>query len=123
MQRFFKIIFAGILLMAMIGLSQIFVAGPDLANACGWNAGSAGGGDYVPQQRNATGPIAQKSFLTKEQAGDLANDHVKRLNPNLRVGRINDAGSFYEMEILNDANDVVQHLGVDKQTGRLILIK
>jgi hypothetical protein len=122
MKRFLKIFFAGILVIALIGVGHMFIAGPDHAYACGWNSGSAGGGDYVPQRRDSTGPIAQKSFLTKEQAADLASNHVKRLNPSLKVGQVNDAGSFYEIQILNDANDVVQRLGVDKQTGRLILI-
>jgi len=117
-----KIFFSGILFMTIIGFSHIFIDGPSSAGACGWNSGSSGGGDYVPQRRDSTGPLAQKSFLTKEQAGDLANYHVKRLNPALKVGQINDAGNFYEMEILNEVNDVVQRLGVDKQSGRLILI-
>jgi hypothetical protein len=122
MKLFLKLFFAAILLMTFIGVGHIFITGPNYASACGYNSGAAGGGDYVPQRRDSTGPIAQKSFLTKEQAADLASNHVKRLNPNLKVGQINDAGSFYEIQILNDANDVVQHLGVDKQSGRLILI-
>ena len=122
MKLFFKIFFSGILLITLIGVGHLLINGPHNANACGYNSGSAGGGDYVPQRRDATGPIAQKSFLTKEQAADLANNHVKRLNPSLKVGQVSDAGSFYEIQILNGTNDVVQRLGVDKQTGRLILI-
>jgi hypothetical protein len=122
MKLILKIFFTGILLMTLIGIGHIFINGPHYASACGWNSGSAGGGDYVPQRRDSTGPIAQKSFLTKEQAADLASNHVKRLNPSLQVGQINDAGSFYEIQILDSANNVVQRLGVDKQTGRLILI-
>lgn len=122
MKLFLKIVLAGILFLALIGVGHMFITGPHYASACGWNSGSAGGGDYVPQRRESTGPIAQKSFLTKEQAADLASNHVKRLNPSLQVGQINDAGSFYEIQILNSTNDVVQRLGVDKQTGRLILI-
>jgi len=122
MKLFLKIFFAGILLVTLVGIGHIFITGPHHASACGWNSGAAGGGDYVPQRRESTGPIAQKSFLTKEQAADLASNHVKRLNPSLKVGQINDAGSFYEIQILNSTNDVVQRLGVDKQTGRLILI-
>ena len=122
MKRFLKIFFSGIIVMTLIGFGQLFIIGPDRASACGYNSGAAGGGDYVPQRRDLRGPIAQKTFLTKEQAADLASRHVKRLNPNLKVGQINDAGSFYEIQILNGTNDIVQRLGVDKQTGRLILI-
>jgi hypothetical protein len=122
MKMFFKIFFAGILLMTLIGIGHIFINGPHRASACGWNSGSAGGGDYVPQRRDSSGPIAQRSFLTKEQAADLASSHVSRLNPSLKVGQINDAGSFYEIQILDSTNNVVQRLDVDKQTGRLILI-
>lgn len=48
--------------------------------------------------------------------------HVKKLNPNLEVGRINDAGSFFEAEILSKDKEVVQLMGVDKESGRLMLI-
>jgi hypothetical protein len=122
MKLFLKIFFAGILFVTLIGVGHMVINEPHNASACGWNSGAAGGGDYVPQRRGSAGPIARKSFLTKEQAADLANNHVRRLNPSLKVGQINDAGSFYEIQIIDSNNDVVQRLGVDKQTGRLILI-
>jgi hypothetical protein len=48
--------------------------------------------------------------------------HVKRLNPDLEVGRLNDAGSFFEAEIISKDHEVIQLMGVDKESGRLMLI-
>jgi hypothetical protein len=119
MKRYMKKIIPGILLLATLGFGYTFM-GPVQADACGW--GRAGGEDYVPQRRGPSGPIAQGPLLTKEQAYDIVTSHVKRLNPSLEVGPINDAGSFYEVDILSDKSELVQRLGVDKRTGRLMLI-
>lgn len=59
---------------------------------------------------------------SKEQAFDIVSNHIRKLKPDLRVGQINDAGNFYEAEILSTDNEVVQLIGVDKQSGRLMLI-
>jgi hypothetical protein len=60
--------------------------------------------------------------LTKEQVYDIVANHVSKLNPSLKVGKIDDAGGFYEVEIISDEKEVIQRLGVDKQSGRLMLI-
>ncbi len=120
MKRYVKKIIPGILLLATLGFGYTFYMGPSSADACG--TGRAGGEDYVPQRRGPSGPIAQGPLVTKEQAYDIVTNHVKRLNPSLEVGPINDAGSFYEVDILSDKNELVQRLGVDKQSGRLMLI-
>jgi hypothetical protein len=60
--------------------------------------------------------------MTKEQAHDVVAKHINRINPDLRIGLIKDAGSFYETEILNKDNRVVERLGVDKQSGRLMVL-
>ncbi|UCD91057.1 MAG: hypothetical protein JSW04_06420 [Desulfobacterales bacterium] len=119
MKRHVKVVITGIVLVTIMGFGYTFVA-PNHANACGW--GRAGGEDYVPQRRDSTGPIAQRPLVTKEQAYDIVTNHVKRLNPTLEVGPINDAGGFYEVDILTDKKKVVQRLGVDKRSGRLMLI-
>ncbi len=120
MKRYVKKIIPGILFLATLGFGYTFYMGPSPADACG--TGRAGGEDYVPKRRGPSGPIAQRPLVTKEQAYDIVTNHVKRLNPTLEVGPINDAGGFYEVDILTDKNKLVQRLGVDKQSGRLMLI-
>jgi len=113
-----KPIFTALLIIA-IALLINFV-GLDLANACGW--GQGGGEGYVPQRRDQNGFLAQKQPLTQEQAKDIVANYVKRLNPNLTVGNVKDNGSFYEAEIIAEDNEVIQLVGIDKQSGRLIIL-
>ncbi len=120
MRRELKNIVVGILLITTIGFGYTLFVGPKHANACGTSR--AGGEDYVPQRRDQVGPIAQGPLITKEQAYDIVASHVKRLNPALEIGQVNDAGGFYEVEVIANKNEVVQRLGVDKQSGRLMLI-
>ncbi|MGD2097005.1 MAG: hypothetical protein PVG35_05450 [Desulfobacterales bacterium] len=118
MKRLIKPIVTGSLILA-IALLMSFV-GSDIANACGW--GQGGGQGYVPQRRDQNGYLAQKQPLTLEQARDLVTNYVKKLNPKLEVGNINDNGSFYEAEVIGEGNEVIQLVGVDKQSGRLIVL-
>ena len=106
-------------LILTIALLINFV-GLDIANACGW--GQGGGQGYVPQRRDSNGFLAQKQALTEEQARDIATKYVKRLNPNLEVGNLKDNGSFYEAEIIAEDNEVIQLVGIDKRSGRLIVL-
>ena len=101
-------------------LAIFSIAGIDIANACGW--GQGGGQSYVPQRRDSKGFMAQKQALTEEQARDIVTKYVKRLNPNLEVGNLKDNGSFYEAEIIAEDNEVIQLVGIDKRSGRLIVL-
>jgi hypothetical protein len=60
--------------------------------------------------------------LTQEQARDVVSNHVKKLNPDLKIGRLQDAGRYYEAEVLGANGDIVQRLGVDKESGQMILL-
>jgi len=118
MKRFCKTLITGVLFLAIAGVFQF--VGMDFASACGY--GQGGGQDYVPQRRDSNNPSAQEQALTAEQARDIATGYVKRLNPDLEVGRVTDGGSFYEAEIISAGNEVVQLLGVDKLSGRLLVL-
>jgi hypothetical protein len=118
MTRLTKPILTGSLILT-IALLINFV-GLDIANACGW--GQGGGQGYVPQRRDSNGFLAQKQVLTEEQARDIVTKYVKRLNPTLEVGNVKDNGSFYEAEIIAEDNEVIQLVGIDKQSGRLIVL-
>ncbi len=122
MKRYVGIVITTVLFLAIVGTYNLFI-GPNHAVACGCGgSGSPGGGDYVPQRRGSSGSLAPSPSLTKEQAFDIVANHVSKLNPNLKVGKVNDAGGFYEVEIVSDGNEVIQRLGVDKESGRLMLI-
>jgi hypothetical protein len=96
------------------------IAGIDIAKACGW--GQGGGQSYVPQRRDSNGFLAQKKALTEEQARDILTKYVKKLNPSLEIGNVKNNGNFYEAEIIDEDNAVIQLVGIDKQSGRLIVI-
>ncbi|MBW1725701.1 MAG: hypothetical protein JRD87_06970 [Deltaproteobacteria bacterium] len=120
MKRTMKIFITVISFVAIIGFSYYFIGGVNRANACG--VGAQGGESYVPQRRGTTGNLARKAFITKEQAFEMVSRHVKRLNPNLKIGQLNDAGRLFEAEIITKDNEVVQLIGVEKETGRILLI-
>lgn len=109
-----------VLFLATAAGAYFFLIGPHSAAACGY--GSAGGSDYVPQRRGAEGFTAQRSAITLEQAQAIVAQHIRRLNPDLQVGNINDAGGFFEAEIITKDREVVQLLGVDKFSGQLLLL-
>jgi hypothetical protein len=92
----------------------------DIAQACGW--GQAGGGDYVPQRRDSNGLWANKEDVSESQAREIVTNYVKKLNPDLAIGEVKDNGGFYEVEIVDQSREVVQLLGVEKRSGRLILL-
>jgi hypothetical protein len=93
--------------------------------ACGY--GNSGGSDFVPQRRGAYGGNQSignqaSAAIGQEQAKNIVKSHVSKLNPDLAVGGINDAGGFFEVEVINKAKEVLQVLGVDKYSGRLMLL-
>ncbi len=115
-----KVLLTATLVVILAGSIFFFTPGSHRADACGY--GQSGGQDYVPQKRGGNAYSAQKSALTKEQVREIARNHVRKLNPDLEVGNINDAGGFYEVEIMSKDKEILQLLGVDKLSGRLMLL-
>ena len=115
-----RIMIISVLSLAVIAVGITPFVMPKNAGACG--AGAKGGESYVPQRRYSGGELARRPSLTQEQASEIVSRHVKRLNPDLKVGQVNDAGSFFEAEIISKENEVIQLMGVDKESGRLMLI-
>ncbi len=120
MKKHVRIFITTILFLFIAGTAAFFLTGPSIANACGY--GSSGGKDYVPQRKDSTGYLAEKSAISPDQAREIVRNHISRLNPDLEVGNINDAGSFFEAEILSKDKEIIQLLGVDKFSGRLMLL-
>ena len=115
-----RIIIISVLSLAVIVVVITPFVMPKDAGACG--AGAQGGQSYIPQRRYPAGELARRPSITLEQASEIVSRHVKRLNPDLQIGQVNDAGSFFEAEIISKDNEVIQFLGVDKESGRLMLI-
>ena len=113
-----KSLVMGIVVLSIVTLTPFIWT--DIAAACGW--GQQGGGDYVPQRRDSGGFLAQKSYVNEAQARDIVTNYVKRLNPDLQIGKIQDNGGFYAVEIVSGSQEVIQLLGVDKRSGRLLLL-
>ena len=121
MKKYFTIVVAAVLFLGVIGFSYSHFGWPGHANACNW--GSPGGKDYAPQRRDYRGRSSQSGrYLSKEQAFNMVQKHIKRLNPSLEIGEIKDSGSFYEAEIIADGNEVIERLAVDKVSGRIMPI-
>ncbi len=121
MKKHLRILITAVLFLTLGGTAFFFLTGPPSANACGY--GSSGGKDYVPQrQGGADNYMAEKSAISPEQAREIVANHINKLNPDLKVGNINDAGSFFEAEILSKDKEIIQLLGVDKFSGRLMLL-
>lgn len=118
MTKKIRTIILGASILALTGMIN-FVA-VDIATACGY--GQSGGGDYVPQRRDSGELLANKSAVSEDQAREIVTSYVKRLNPDLEIGKIKDNGGFYEVEIVDEGQEIVQLLGVDKRSGRLILL-
>jgi len=118
MTKKIRTITLGVSILALMGIMN-FVA-VDIAGACGW--GQSGGGDYVPQRRDSGGLWASKGDVSESQAREIVANYVKRLNPDLAIGEVKDNGGFYEVQIIDKGREVVQLLGVDKRSGRLILL-
>jgi hypothetical protein len=118
MRKLSKALVMGIAILSMAAMTQFVWT--DIAAACGY--GQSGGGDYVPQRRDSSGFLAQKSTVTEKQARDIVSGYVRKLNPDLEIGKVTDNGGFYEVEVVDAGNEIVQLLGVDKRSGRLILL-
>ena len=118
MTKLSKTLVMGIAILSMAAMTQFVWT--DIAAACGY--GQSGGSGYVPQRRDSDGFLAQKSTVTEEQARDIVSGYVKKLNPALEIGKVTDNGGFYEVEVVDGGNEIVQLLGVDKRSGRLILL-
>ena len=119
MKKLSKALVMGIAILSIAAMTQFVWT--DIAAACGYN-GQSGGSGYVPQRRDSDGFLARKSAVSQEQARDIVSGYVKRLNPDLEIGKVTDNGGFYEVEVVDAGNEIVQLLGVDKRSGRLILL-
>ena len=56
--------------------------------------------------------------INVKEAETMMKDYLKSSrNPNLKLGKIKDAGDSFEAEILTKKNDLVDRVHIDKATG------
>jgi hypothetical protein len=80
----------------------------------GYGSGYGMGRSYE-RQSQSTG----KSIDAKE-AEAMMKDYLKATkNPNLKLGKIKDAGGAFEAEILTKKNDLIYRVHIDKATGHI----
>jgi hypothetical protein len=78
-----------------------YMSGPGYGNYC-WGNNSGAYGETPP--------------LTEKDTEAILRNYIGT-NPNLKVGKIKDKGSFFEGEIVTKDNSLVAKLGVDKDSG------
>jgi hypothetical protein len=68
-----------------------------------------------PQYRQSQKPLDEKG------AKEISENYLQSVqNPNLKLGKIKDAGSVFEVEIVTKkSGDLVSKLSIDKNTGRM----
>jgi len=78
------------------------------------------GGDYGSVTGRGYGRYFQSTgkAINAKEAEIMMNDYLKSSrNPNLKLGKIKDAGDSFEAEILTKKNDLVDRVHIDKSTG------
>jgi hypothetical protein len=80
----------------------------------GYGTGPGYGGQYGPRYQQPQKPLDEK------QAREEAEDYLKSTrNPNLKVGKIQDKGDQYEVNIETKEGSLVDKILVDKDTGSM----
>ena len=117
-------------LISFLGILFLLTAMTNVVLACGWdNAGGQGfmgrGNAMMNSQDNSagswgSGSIKKQGNITKQQAEEIVTRHIASLNPDLKIGNINDTGRFFEAEIISpDDKEILQIIGVNKRSGDL----
>jgi hypothetical protein len=65
---------------------------------------------------NTPGAYGETKALTEKDTESILRNYIGA-NPNLKLGKIKDKGSFFEGEIVTKDNSLVAKLGVDKDSG------
>lgn len=87
--------------------------GPGYGRGSGWMHRDWGRGpQYGPQYQQPQKPLEEKDVK-----GMLENYLKSTRNPNLKLGSIEDKGSYFEAEILTKDDSLADKIAVDKTTG------
>ncbi|PKN50818.1 MAG: hypothetical protein CVU55_15275 [Deltaproteobacteria bacterium HGW-Deltaproteobacteria-13] len=89
----------------------------------GWGMGPGMmGGYYGSETGRGYGRHYQSTgkAINAKEAETMMKDYLKSSrNPNLKLGKVKDAGDKFEAEILTKKNDLVDKVYIDKRTGQI----
>ena len=84
----------------------------------GYGMGPGMMGGYGPGYDYGRQPRSIGKSINAKEAEAMMKDYLKSSrNPNLKLGKIKDAGGAFEAEILTKKNDLVDRVRIDKETG------
>jgi len=95
--------------------------GPGMMGGYGMGPGMMWGPGYgpqqYPQQQYQQYQQPQKP-LEEKDAREIAENYLRNMrNPNLKLGKMKDAGSAFEAEVVTKDNSLVDKVLIDKATG------
>jgi hypothetical protein len=94
--------------------------GPGMMRYGGYQAHGMGSSMMSPSVENGPQRGQNRAYTDKSGAERIFEDYLNsRHNPNLKLGKIKDEGSFFESDLLTQNNFLVDKLIVDKNTGRM----
>ncbi|MFW6115128.1 MAG: hypothetical protein ACOC6E_02395 [Thermodesulfobacteriota bacterium] len=88
----------------------------------GWGRDPGMGPGYGPGYGPQYGPRYQRPQepLEKKEAKEMLENYLQSTrNPNLKLGAMEDKGSYFEAEILTKEDSLVDKIAVNKETGRM----
>ena len=119
MKKRIKKTLAAVGALSIIGGGVALIPFDNESFACGYK--NAGGEGFAPQQKGST--YFNQSTITQNKAVEIVTQHIQRLNPDLKIGNVNDAGPMYEAEILSGVDEeILQVIGVYKRSGQMVII-
>jgi len=102
------------------GSYRSYDMGPGMMRYGGSQDSVMGPGMMGPGYENEPHYYQNQKYLDRNGAERVFEDNLKsRHNPNLKLGKIKDEGSFFEADLLTKDNSLVDKLIVDKDTGRM----
>jgi hypothetical protein len=94
--------------------------GPGMMRYGGYQAHGMGSSMMGPSGENGLQRNQNRAYIDQNGAERIFEDYLKsEHNPNLKLGKIKDEGSFFEADVVTRDNSLVDKLIVDKDTGHL----
>ncbi len=102
-----------LLLLTILLLTFVVLPAPDVQAMNGWRGGAYG--DYCPMW----GPYgARKIVTTAEEAKKILQDYFSSYE-GIKISNIKERKWFFEAEIKDKNNNIIDKVIVDKRTGRI----
>ena len=96
-----------------------YATGPGMMRYGGYQSHGMGSSMMGPGEENSL-QHNQNRAINRNGAERIFEDYLKsEHNPDLKLGKIKDEGSFFEADLVSRNNSLVDELIVDKDTGHL----